>query len=771
MKWLIYLIICNCVPLIICAQSTYSGKVVDENNKPLPYANVVIRSLPDSTFIGGTVSDDNGLFSLEANQNGLLLQVSSVGYATLCKELTATDVGILQLSLETQLLDEVVVKADLPVTRMKGDAMVTNVENSVLSKAGSANDVLAKLPGITKKDDEYEVFGKGTPLIYINGRKLNDLSELEQLNAEEIKSVEVVRNPGARYDATVKAVVRIQTVKKKGEGFGFDVRSSYYQAENTDLIEQMNFNYRHHSLDVFGTLSYSRMDNLHGYEGVLEKKGTQAWMHELDGKDVSLYKKLNAKIGLNYQMGEGHSLGLQYQPNKVFTDTGDEKAGTRVWVDGQLFDNFRSQSVYDVDNDWGHELNAYYNGQLENVNIEFNADYFQNQSKQHTTVDEWSEAAENRSIHSVSDVENRLAAGKLVFSFPLAGGSFSVGSEVTYTHRNDDYLNKEDYVPTSYSKIEELNATGFAEYNRSFPWGDWALGVRYEHIKFDYFENDKRIDEQSRTFDNVFPTLSFSTRIGKVQTQLSYTAKTVRPAYSQLSNNVIYTDRYTYQKGNPTLRPTMIHDVSLSAVWRWMQFNMSYSRTKNWILYWGDLMEADGSLTMLNCRNWGESVPEFTAFLSVSPKIGCWTPMIGVGIQKQWLTIESFGEPFGMKSPLYMANFNNTIELPMGFLISLDANIQSKGAYQNIYMEHPSGSVNVSVRKTFLNEALSVELKGTDLFDTDRNYTHLYSGDYNLYLKERFYRREFAVTLRYKFNAAKSKYKGTGAGQDQKNRM
>ena len=89
------------------------------------------------------------------------------------------------------------VKADMPVTRMRGDALVTNIQNSVLSKAGSASDVLGKVPGVIKERNSYEVLGKGTPLIYINGRQVRDDSELDQLNSEDIKSVEVVTNPGA----------------------------------------------------------------------------------------------------------------------------------------------------------------------------------------------------------------------------------------------------------------------------------------------------------------------------------------------------------------------------------------------------------------------------------------------------------------------------------------------------------------------------------------------------------------------------------------------
>lgn len=141
------------------------------------------------------------------------------------------------------------------------------------------------------------------------------------------------------------------------------------------------------------------------------------------------------------------------------------------------------------------------------------------------------------------------------------------------------------------------------------------------------------------------------------------------------------------------------------------------------------------------------------------------------GNKKQWLTVESFGEPFELKKPVFIASFNNIIKLPQGFMIGLDASIQSKGAYQNVYLEHPTGSVDISVRKSFLKDALSVELRGNDLLDTNREFIHLYSGDYNIYQKNRYDRREFSVTVRYKFNATKSNYKGSGAGDSQKNRM
>lgn len=161
------------LPVSMYAQ-TVTGKLIDENSQPLPYANVVLLSLPDSTFVSGTISGEDGSFTLEATSENQIIQISSLGYKTVYKSISPANIGIVQLASDAQMLGEVVVKAYLPVIRVKGDAMVTNVENSVLSKAGSANDVLTKIPGITKKQDAFEVFGKGTPLIYINGRKDTD---------------------------------------------------------------------------------------------------------------------------------------------------------------------------------------------------------------------------------------------------------------------------------------------------------------------------------------------------------------------------------------------------------------------------------------------------------------------------------------------------------------------------------------------------------------------------------------------------------------------
>ena len=197
------IIILALIPLLFAALSlnTYAqsmkGKVLDENDEPLAYANVMLQKA-DSSYISGTMTDTLGIFILEPHADAAMIQISFIGYEVYSATVSGTDFGTIRMVPDMEMLSKAVVKGYLPKTVIKGDAFVTPVENSVLAEAGSANDVLKKLPGVISKDGGYEVIGKGSPIIYINGRLLRDNAELEQLNSKEIKTVEVVQNPGAR---------------------------------------------------------------------------------------------------------------------------------------------------------------------------------------------------------------------------------------------------------------------------------------------------------------------------------------------------------------------------------------------------------------------------------------------------------------------------------------------------------------------------------------------------------------------------------------------
>lgn len=661
---------------------TVSGRLVDEESRPMAFANVVILSPEDSSYVAGTVSREDGTFSLN-NSSGQerLLRVSSVGYVTIYKRCSGGDMGVIGMKTDENVLGEVVVKSQLPVTRLGDEGLITNVEGSVLSRMGTANDVLARIPGLQRKKDGFEVFGKGTPLIYINGRKLRDKEELAQLSSEDIKSVEVIHNPGARYDASVGAVVRIRTVKRQGDGFGFRLSGDYNQSENTDLNGQADVNYRHGGLDVLSSATSMRSD----------AKPT-------------------------------------------------------------------------------HSLNAYYAGKIGKGELEWDADYYSSDNTDRSQNLENSAEHDDRTVTSENVVSNKLAATKLSFTHPLWGGSASVGGEYTFTDRHDDYINPEGYVPTSYSRIREHNIAAYVQYSHPLPFGQVSTGVRYEHVDFDYFDNGTFMPSQSRTYDNLFPNVSLSGQLGKVQFQLSYAARTQRPSYSQLSNNVLYANRFTWQTGNPRLKPTITHDITAVAMWRFVQAMVSYKLNRDYIFYWGTTVEGQSAVTLLNRINHGR-LPQLTVFVSASPTIGLWNPSIGAGMLKQWLTMTAAGEERRYNKPVFMAQWNNVFNLPAGFIVNADFNYQSRGNVQNLEMKDEHYVLNIGVRKSLLNDALSLELRGNDLLHRMKDGTLMYFERAMMYDKSWSDTRSVTLTVRYKFNTARSKYRGTGAGHDARGRM
>ena len=768
MKRLLSLLMCCCLSLATFAQ-TFTGKVVDEKNRSLPYANVVLLSLPDSAFVTGTVSDESGAFTLRSGKPNLLLRVSSIGYATIYNKVEKSDIGVIQLLPDAQLLGEVVVKGDLPKVQLKGDAQVTNVTGTILEKAGTGNDLLSKLPGVA-----VNVFGSGAAEIYINGRKMRNASELDQLSSDNVKRVEVVRNPGARYDATVKAVVRIYTKKAQGEGFGFNNRFvAKYQYDWT-TVEQFNFNYRKGGFDLGGTLFGTDINTEDNKRLVQHTFLDKVWRQENDFHAVSHGQHASAVFSLNYQFNENHSMGARYEfdrtPKSVYTI---DPVYSRVFQDGAFYEENTSRGTqrYPATS---HALNVYYNGQLGDWNIDFNADglwsytkALQDVKEQYTTE---GSPLQEQVINTDNKNENTLYAAKLVISRPLGGGNFSFGGEYTYTDRVTDYVNAQGVLDDVHSNIRENAVSAFAEYARSFGNLQAQAGVRYEHLASNYYEGGVRIGEQSRTYDNVFPTVSLALPVGKAQLSLNYTGGIERPSYGLLRSDIHYVNRYTYEGGNPLLQPSFIHRLSADASYKWIYFNASYVHTKDVVIQISEAYSDDNpSVSMFVPVNKFDS-DKLYATLSLSPTIGIWSPQLTLMLLQQWYKVDT---PNGLKNfnnPMGNFSWNNHFRLPWGIGLDVDLSAVTAGSQDNWQQTEAGWSADFSILKTFLNERISLQLQGTDLFNSSQARAVQYNSKRTTMLDQQA-RRSFRLTLRYKFNATKSKYKGTGAGQEQRSRM
>lgn len=750
-----------------------SGRLIDEESKPVEFANIVLLSLPDSTFLQGTISDTNGIFQLPSDgKTERLLCISCIGYTNLYRRCIAENLGDVPLKLDTQVLDEVVVKASLPATRLRGDALVTNVQAGVLAKAGSANDVLGKIPGIIRQDkNSFEVFGKGAPLIYINGRQMRDASELESLRSEDIKEVELITNPGARYDSTVKSVIRIKTIRRQGDGFGFDLRSSWYQWDQTDLTEEVRLNYRHNGLDVFGSYNYYSNEN---YRFGLLAQTIYADKTWTQTNHITEHKKRSqthaSEIGFNYQIAENHSVGARYKYETSPASSSHLTILSDISCDEAFYDHIDNEIFSVSGTSPSHRLNAYYNGRLGDLEIDFNADYFGNKTGSASHYVEQSQNYDDRDFGIATHTKNRLVAAKLVFTYPVLGGNLNWGAEYTYTHRNDDNVNPDNYVPTTYSLIKEDNIGGFAEYSRQLLFGRIAAGVRFEHVSFGYFEEKKQNNNQSRVYNNWFPNFSFGSTLGKVNMQLSYTAKTMRPSYRQLSNMVVYANRFTAETGNPKLKPALTHDVSLTASWKFLQASVAYQQTIDPVFYWSRPVEGDDGAAMLYYVNY-DKLPSLRFFAAASPTIGWWSPRISVGVNKQWLTMKTDRGMLKLNKPVWTLSLSNSFKLPAGVLFNVDYRLRGKGYNESYYLGRTGHLLGASLRKSFLNDTFDVTLGMSDILYKNQPFNSTYSPYMQMSMDNRFDTREAYMTLRYRFNSGKNKYKGTGAGADALRRL
>lgn len=767
LKILSSLVICG---ILFPLNAQIKGVVSDTDSNPIEFANVAVYSLPDSTLITGTTTDQSGSFTIDAdNSYNKLLRISFIGYET--QTLVAEPEQKIFLKSDTTMLGEVVVNGDIPRIRLRDDAVVATVENTVLSKAGTANDVLKRLPAITGDDGDFSIFGKGKAKIYINNRELRDPSELDMIASSDIREVEIVHNPGAGYDASVKAIIRIHTVRKVGDGFSFDVRSTSLINKHTDFRKQLNLNYRIKGWDLFATLKYEKYDYIQNstltQTAFVDTLWTQSNTLDVDGiaNPLTTIAGINYEINPKHYVGVKHTMSLSPGKNEEYLLTTSD-----VFANNVFYDRWVSLSSQYNDNKPRHRLNVYYNGTFGNLKVDFNSDIYGGKNNSETGITESSVEFDDREINSSNEIENRLFATRLILSYPLLGGQLSAGNEYTNTKRIDIYTTTMASIPSTNTSIKDENKSFFAEYSRSTPIGKFGAGVRYEDVTSDYYNDDQLNEEQSREYARWFPNLSYSNSLGNVQLQLSYNVKTVRPAYWQLGSNTFYGNRFTLQTGNPFLKPSIIQDASLMSSWKFMQLMFSFKQEKDAIIQWAEQHEENPAIAILSTKNI-DKIPNLTAFITASPKFGIWSPMASVGFIKQWLTVTSNNQQMKLNDPMIIASFNNSLALPNGFLVTLDTNYRGKGSSQNVNVKDNQFIVNLGVTKSFLNDKLTVILKGHDIFQGNRNDVIVYSNKLHLLQTAKWDTRELELTVRYKFNTNGSRYKGTGAGESEFNRL
>ena len=759
-----------CLVAIASTAQGISGRVIDEQAQPMPFANVVLVNRADSAFIAGAVTKDDGTFSISIDKQEGLLKVTSVGYTTKFLDARQGNVGDIQMQPDTQTLGEVVVKGERPQYKMTTGGMTVDIQNSLLKDVGTADDVLSMLPQIQGNDGNFTVFAKGTSEIYINNKKMQNARELKQLKSTDIKSVDVITSPGAKYNAEVGAVIRIKTKKHQGDGISMEAYSQVKYNEKWTTYDDATVKYRTGGLEVFGNMMINN--------GNHSEDNTVTTDIRANGNHVNIiqvcpnnfwYTMLGGQIGASYDFNDENSIGFSYTLSGSLYEGGMVQARQTITRNNALegmVDQFIEMNISDRPQ---HETNIYYVGKAGKLGIDFNGSWIWKKNVRDQASFEHSLQLADRTVTTHNENRNHMLAGKLVLTYPIWKGELSAGTEMSRSNSHGIYSNVEQVVAPSNDEIKESNVAGFAEYKLKL--GDWSLngGLRYEAVTSDYYSFGQYQTEPSRKYHDLFPNLSVGWQKNKWGIQLGYNKRISRPNYQALNSNVQYDNRYEYEGGNPLLRPTIKQNLDLNVTYSWLNFAAGYSHNKDMRLNFGSLYQEGTEITIWTNRNF-DKFESFNASLTASPKFGFYSPTLTLSYWQQNFDTQAYGLATKRNEPEWQINFRNWFTIDKTTKAMLYLHYSTSHDYGFNHYAHEF-NINARVQKTFLNGNLTIALFANDIF---RNLRECWTGYYPVTTmgKDAYvYTQYIGASLTYNFNATNSKYKGTGAGNAEKNRL
>ena len=752
-----------------------TGTIIDEQGEPVAYANVAILNPADSTLLSGGVSNESGYFAVPYEQESVLARISYVGYKTVYRHCNQPNVGTIRMQPDNYTLNGVVVQGERPKVVLQGNSLMMNVEGTVMERLGTAEDVLTRVPMIAKRGEGFEILGKGTPLIYLNNRKLTDLQELRNVQSDMIRSVEVIQNPGARYDASVNAVIIIRTKRAAGEGLGVELSSWSRCGRGYANNERINLTYRTGGLELFANLfgAYNRRKSNGEFEQTIF--ADTLWVINNKQKNNVRNPFLEGRFGFNYQINDSHSFGGFYQNTYDYVKTRSEYDDD-LQADGVPYDHLQNSSVRRDKNAPTHQVNLYYTGKVGQLSIDFNADYTSRKQQSRNQQQELSAEYEDRDVNTESQTRSKLFAEKLFVTHPLWKGQIEIGEEYTNTRWRSSFDNQEGYIANSNNEQHESNIAPFVELRQRLGRFQLSAGLRYEHVESEYFVSGQRRDEQCRTYDDFFPSFSVSTSAKNLQLSFSYAKRTTRPSYWHLSSDVTYENRLNQQTGNPYLKPIKYHNLNAMVMWKWLYLMTNFSHCVDPILYTAGCLEEDSKVNFVTYLNY-DHADWLTVTLGAQKNVKLndmitWTPQYNVSLMKPWLKSLFNGQEKSFSHPMLTLQLGNIVMLPHDWLLQADFNMHTHGnTGSNIWVDCTNPMLSLSVSKDFFQRRLNVKLTGNDLFNGGINHVMLYSNRMMYRKMEDNDSRCIQLSLRYRFNVTPSKYKGTGAGNAEKNRL
>ena len=588
------------------------GRLVDEKGQPLEYANIIVMNPVDSALITHGVSNASGIFVIPVEREKVIARISHVGYKTVYKPCKTVRIGTIKMEPEITRLQETVVTAPkMQVARDGTNYTIYSIDGTIMGNAGNALDLLRWAPGImVDAGDGISVIGRSSAEVYVNDRRITNRSELRALSSQDIKRIEVIRDPDAQYASTADAVIKLYTHGSLKNYLGAsltDIMDIKHKVSNaTTLTIDGKYNKLSGNVSLGYSRNYSRSHNTQYTDAYGSGLKNDTTSYAGSGDNYLVF------AGINYAFTPKSVVGFQCSGD--FSKTGIDLHSSRKYNHGFVTDQTEIKCNMALKSE-RYNYSASYQWQGANDSrLLLIADYavlFQ-------TNDQEIKALNAPFQPSVITYYNdyTIATGTARYDFTTNGWSHKSGLEGGYAN-NFGQVTKESDV----QRCDRYNYWAAAYYTLSRNWDHWRVnaGLRYEFDRTHSIQD--AVIRYNKNYHDLLPSLKVGYRVNDdLDLSASYRRTLVRPSYNQLrttfyfnvlphnslgysflsgsdfmtghssqenlpsnslSPNIIYLGADDIATGNPELRPTATDRFALTAQYRHFVAQLSYSRVDN----------------------------------------------------------------------------------------------------------------------------------------------------------------------------------------------
>ena len=763
-----------------------TGKVIGNDAQPLPFANVLLYSVADSSLVKAEYTEHDGSFELRNIAAGnYWINVSYVGLPEYNTQpfplVTGQEVTIPEIKLSSKGVDltEVTVTARKPIVEVLPDKTVFNVEGSINATGSDAMELLRKAPGvIVDNNDNIILSGKNGVRIYIDGKptqlSTQDLAAyLRTLQSSEITSIEIITNPSAKWDAEGNAgIINIRMKKDKRLGGNGSANLGYTRGAFNNYNTSVSGNYRNQKMNTFGSYNYSDGHGNNTFNLYREQVGLAYDQTNHGGHEHSSH---NFKLGNDFFLNDKNTLGVLV--NGYNSEYSGEQNG-RMMI----------SSIGASTTDSSLVANSKFNGKRQNYNLNLNyrfdnskgmvwnmdADYgfFKNDNDDRNPNRVYTGDGGNNSELLSEEIFRTVAPTHIdIYTFkvdherPLLKGQLSAGAKFSYVTTDNDFnfynvINGEDITDIDRTNRfvydENVNAV-YGNFSRQFGKIGVQAGLRVEQTNS---EGDltalKPVNDQNvkRDYIDFFPSGGVTWQANEINTlQLTYSRRIDRPSYQDLNPFEGRLDKLTFEKGNPFLNPQYTHSVQLNHTFKQM-FNtsLSYSRTTDLItrlIFIDDRDEQASFITNENLGLQNNLSLTFSAPITIKKWWNAYTNLSGYRTYNKG----DFGDGNVVDLTVWAYNVyaQNTFTLPMGFVAEISGWYNSPSIWGGTFETNAMWSMDAGLQKKLMQDKMTLKLSLSDLFKSINYRGESFFGPVYLRNDGGWDSRRFRVNLTYNF--------------------